>query len=781
MAEGDYIITITHGAGTVVHDSTAPGNAIMSFEYDRAENQPATLVVTVDVQAEVPALNILSGSFAGWSSGTGALEIGDLVDLQLCTTAAPTTYTALFHGTVTAIAPGGDEFSAKVTAADRLAAYQGIGRSLYKTFFANYRDQLVRKQALDATLQQWVLTAPAGGTAFDATLLLPCVSVKLANNFGVLEIGDSLDADSQAANNKVAMQFIASRELLTGVQFYYKDASTTPNITWGIYAVDASGYPTGAALYTKTLGESSTAGYLLFYDWVRDASNNPTGLQLIAGKMYALVIQSSSATTYIALDTTSLVGDITQCLYYSGGAWSVQASKQIRSQIVLADLSELDTMHYYWDAANSRICVPKSGLPGSMSSAPGVVVGSSTGGYAFVSYYYGTVAISSILGTLIGLGPCTAAVSGSIAKALSLYRTRGRYVSDCLSELAEIRETSGAFSGSQYAIAHARVSGTDYIYANRRLNLSDGSYRTFSHPADDATVDNQRIISCELQRTIKGRPTTCVVTGRDSAGNSIMATVSDLSLSGGGFSGTSGIESQVSITDSSLQAVSDCIVAGYAKLDTFIRDSWEGPVAVDGVFPDLFDLGFGSSTTAGSGRIVTLNWSPKGIVAQKFKVKAVHVGKGADRFVTRMQLSNHGILVLNPFSDTSVTTLRSESFISPTDAQYIAYAVAYSPNVVSLPSPCYMELQTAAGAAIPGSARAVCTVFSNTSYNQKAVHAQFAVGQGTTVDGSPIGKLALFAAASGGSAVDSITLATAQQFPKWSTTGAIVDYLMPIA
>ncbi len=776
MAEGDFELVITHGAGTLTM-TQASNNKVLSRSWEWNENKPKTVTLKLDNE-QVAARNLLSSSCALWTSGTGAMDIGDYLDLYLYTTAAPTTRKKVFHGTIASIVPH-DDFTVDVVAVDRLAAYQGIGKSIVKTYFANYLDREVRPNDLDAVGRNRIT-----GVNY-ANMLMPMSAVEFAASDAVFMTGSSRsgnDPSFQFNTEEFAQAFIAQQSGLVGLEFFYNPGIYyNINMRIGIQA-DSSGAPDGNFLWyvDQTLANGSNNNwYADMFDF-REANLAP--LSLNVGQKYWIVIHylSSSGGGAGNLIGTDDGGNYSAFNFYlrrpiGGGAWSTVSNKNIFLKLYTVEYSTIDPGHYVYDASAQTITLT------SLDSVFDQKVMAIPPRRGRISGYYGLKNIKDVLTSILALGPVAASsVGADSTRQINLYRTKGNYLNECLEELVDIRETSGNWSGSQKTLIHGNDAGADCIYVYRRKNLADASSRTFSYAPDTATKDEQRIISFTPSKVIKGRPCSITVTGQSDSGEPVIVTVSDKNTSGGGYSAKSGILLEDSITDNGLKTFLDCAAAGYAKLDSISRDQWEGVLVVDGVFPDMVDLS-NVSSTYGSGQIITLNYSPYGISNQKFKVKGVRVGNSDDGFVTELTISNLGPLINNPFSDVSARALLSESFQSPTDGQANSYIVASSPNVVTLPSPVWMELQTSYGSGIWETTRPVCQITTNDNYNQKVVHAEFPASSGYCQDGSPVGCLTLYNAAVGGAAVDHIDLSAAQALYKWKSGRVVVDYVMPIA
>lgn len=720
---GKFEVTITHGAGTITWDQT--NSEVLSRVWEWAENKPRTVKLRLLNDIKDPARNLLSSSCSRWSSGTGAMDVGDTVELSLYPTGTGAK-TAVFHGTISEISPKGRVI--EVTCLDRLAAYQGIGKSIHKTFFGNYLDHVAKPHAIVG--DRYGIT----GVNY-ANLVMPLVRVEFlcddqqSGYIGDQRMGISWNVDN--AISKWAQPFYATQDALLGVQvFISSDGGTSNTLTVAIQRDNGNNEPDGIDMASAIWSNADV------YNFV------PINLLLMSGEPLAL---SPGRKYWVVFTPSGYVGgnsmmkiddDITPALrYYSAGGWQdeiISGEKlAIRMKFDTANYAEVRSSEYRYEADNGRIILNK--LPSSTFSQTQIYANPIRG--RITGYYgYSGVTTWDVMYGIIRMGPCSPSVSSSIVRRIDLYRTKGRYFSDCLEELAEVREDSGLWTGSQYAIAHSYRSGTDYIHVSRRKRAEvDASVRTFSYGSDvgEDRDEERRIRSFEPMRTIKGRACRVVVNGTDQDGDPILVVVSDESESGGGYSAKSKIMLEISITDDTLKTPQDCAVAGWAKLDSISRDQWEGELVLSGVFPELMDLNY-TSPTFGSGQIITLNDSRYGIVNQKFKVKSVKV----DNNTTTVSISNFSPLINNAFEDTSATTLKNEAFLAPTDGQQQMYLRVVYDGVINSSYGLMRLRRQGYGDISNGGAMSPVTVLPG-GHNQRILHAVFHSWVGYAGNASP--------------------------------------------
>jgi len=220
------------------------------------------------------------------------------------------------------------------------------------------------------------------------------------------------------------------------------------------------------------------------------------------------------------------------------------------------------------------------------------------------------------------------------------------------------------------------------------------------------------------------------------------------------------------LTDESINTLAEADKKAWQTLDSVARGLWEGTILVAGVFPDLFDLNTGSATY-GAGGSVHLHYSPLGINGVDFHVKGIVLHENT----TEVQLSNPDLLLLNAITDARGRAEKSESFLAPTDPLTTAFVHGYYGAVVNYDL--FMTLCTAASTPIPELVKVPTTKFINSRYNAIIYHGEFEMGNGHTLDGSPVTRIELREA--DGTLRAYYDLPTSEQFPKWTTTQVVAE------
>lgn len=130
-----------------------------------------------------------------------------------------------------------------------------------------------------------------------------------------------------AARTRIAQQFTPPTQGVNALQatvMLKKQGSPTDNVVVAIYALDASGYPTGSALASGTIAGSSLTTSLASYTITFSAD-----VELQAGVMYGLQLSRSGAVDGSNYYIYGTAGDVYagHNLYrYDGSAWQVIAA-----------------------------------------------------------------------------------------------------------------------------------------------------------------------------------------------------------------------------------------------------------------------------------------------------------------------------------------------------------------------------------------------------------------------------------------------------------------------
>ena len=761
MATFSIIITNASDETVTFDDSTNATRGISGTrECTLAENRPWTATFELWNKTTVPAKNILSDDYAGWTAGTGPIEIGQRVEYKVVPTSTGTITRVLF-GFITKIRrkPSGNVL---VSVANDMQLLESSKSN--RVVFGSYRDSNISALTFNAGVPG--LACP------DATINLPPVAAKVATKNEIQAIGrapmtassatPATDTGTQlnAAGRKVA-QAIDFHDLIGWVRIHiYAGAANTASLKYSIQS-DSGGYPSGTAigkLYKTTPG-GSAATWATFVFTPTDADY---GYWLEKAGRYWLVFETAGDTTVVDLKV-GVENDVNSLSNYNDyvnydGTWHSNADKNIIAAIYYGDFSEMPLTDCYY--SGGYLYMPSSN--GGYSLAGGI------GDIGRLSYYYGTTTLQSIFNGILWRvatdNSITYSISADYERTFPLYRMRGNTVADCVRELGNVFETSGTYDGYQHVLAHYEDAGTHYLKGGFRKKVGNAPSFIFSHGADTANDSEHRIIKVDLQKRTEDRPASVIVIGRSTRGEPICAQRDDRALGASSFRTKSRCALTYTCRDDDVRTDTDANTRAYRILDSIARDTWEGTVIIRGVFPDLFDLD-DTSATFGSGNIITLNYSPMGIIDTDFKVKGITLKSNT----TEIQISNADTVVENWIADAANKTDKIEGFSIPNEPTGTYFVSVYSTVAFNDSDGC---ICLADGGSIPVGPKVVATKFQNAAYNLNTYHAVLREidGSTTAVHVQLYDNPVVFM-------VDEV----GEWVPKYRTSRVIIDWNCPIA
>jgi hypothetical protein len=740
------------------------GARLISRTLEWTENYPRKLTIQLDNKTSTATGNFVSASFAGWdAAAVGAVDVGDKIKYSVYMDSNPTVATVVFWGIITEVSQTSGGILT-IVAKDWLEKFEYLQPSTI--VYKNYRDGLPKET-----------TEGAGAVSIDGCtetgIVWPPVFVGLARTdirvasvipgtmHGIL----LMDVSTTYYNR--AQSFVAMGDGLIGVEYYciYQNLTTGGHLHCQIQT-DASGIPSGMVLAEEdfTVPTGSTPGGTEY----RQMDFAPAGhtVPLEKGIRYWIVWSCDAAIQGDFLSVgghDELAGDETTDHYFSktlpAGAWTESAAGwNIYTNIDFANYEEVPLEDYY--QSGTTIVCRTQGTPITTVDAYYTIH------RAKVSYYYGTVTTEEIFTKLLTSGLAdTYTVDSDCDTTYTLYQTRGKSVGECLRELCDTFETTGARSGKQHIIAAYRSGGLDVIKVGFRNNDTG---RTFSHGADSTTDDELRIASVNLKRTVNLRPASVVVIGKAASGGPIIVQRDDRALATS-FRTKSKMNLTTTLTDESINTLAEADRKAWQILDSCTRGTWEGSITVAGVFPDVFDLNT-ASESYGAGGHIDLNYSPLGIVSEEFHVKGIVLHENT----TEIQITNEDILLTNALTETRGRAERSESFIAPDDPFTTVFVSGYY-DAVEAAATMYMQLCVWDETPIDDHTRVLCTRTTNSRYNDVTYHAEFETHNGHTLDGDEVYQIELWDAVTGGYHHAKVTLTFSEQFPKWRTTRVIAE------
>lgn len=772
MADTDYeIILYRKGtAGTITMAADSSSFVISgSRKLFRAENEISKLEFSLSNGSTTATQNFLSSSFAGWSGGvTGALQLGDYVRYSLYPTSAPTTKTQYFYGKITDLQQTQDG-QLKITALDYL---KKLDRECARLFYAGYRDSIVKTAT-------WSSGTVAISGLTDTNIVAPIAYAALAIDDKKETIGSSTQTASEnIVTGDVAQAYLATQDGMIGlkVSLSNPDNGRTGTIKVALQADNGLGTaPSGTDLASDTayLAGITTA----WVDFNIDLTSTGNPVPLAKNKKYWIVFSYVSGTlltgaAYTVSPTTTY--PIQNHLWKSDGTnWASQANESIKMDVHTVNYSPVDPDNYSFDDSTGSVyCVVDTVAPVVTQSFVTPVRG-------LVSYFYGTLTNQQIADKILGLN--TGLFTGSSANQVTTsgtFSTSGKKLIESLRELANQYMTSGTWSGYQLAFAHLdNLDGSHAVKFGKKLTTADASSVTFSHGFDTATDSEKRIISYSgLRKKTDLRPPAVTVIGKDQTDNPLCYTVTDEALADSFANRMEGFANSLKMVDEGITTHASVRARAEGTLASYQTNVWEGDLVVSGVYPDLIDTA-SASASYGSGKVITLNLSPLGIVATKFKVKAVITEANQ----TTITLSNADIMIENAQKYYNAKTQLTEAFFAPVGLVDNIYLSYYTPTVENWATG---TIRLYSGSTPIANGSVAFTRYTISALNLYVYHAEFEREHGFSDPPNGLTRINIFD--SGGSLRRICYLLDAangidMRFDKFKTSRLIVDILAKMA
>ena len=715
-------VMFDNGTGVIMYRENA-SSYLMDYEFAWDENYPKKVMLAIDNADPTAAVNLLNASCAQWSVGTAALKLGDKVRLGLYQS-DDITVDVQFNGVITDIHPTGEGVII-VEAYDPSKRLDHEKPSI--THGANFRDQARHGYADGVNYRALTFVT-------DTDLVEPLVSLEFAHtddrdNYGdtVLGTTHTLNADDEYA----AQPFIAKGNLMA-VHWNCTVAGGYDGDIEVELCMDAGTVP-GTVLDSKTYlvpAGACTTDFTL----ARDA------VELVKGRKYWVkfkVVDRTAGDITIRAEGPDSTDVFPDYVYDSGGGATTETNDVLALDLDFLVYDEIDTnLATFNDASN---------LIGFWDGVPITEIGGTA--YAplrgRVSYYYGTVTLEALCQRLIKMDTgLLHDVDTDVDRTLKVYSTKGKSLGDCMRELMDLFETSGAWDGHQHVMAHyVDVSDINRCRVGKRKKTSDSATYILSHGKDTANDDEHIIIgNPSLKRTNRRKYASVTVVGKAPNDEPLVCKRHDKALSTSFYNQMDGVVEHLNITDDNLRSLEDVDRECWRLLDAVQRDVWEGSIILSGQHEDVMDWN-PANETYGSGNIVTVNWSPLGISAVAMKVTGMVLGP----LTTEIYVNNVDTLLKNRLTEGWGRSERSESFYAPMGFVDNIFLEVNTTTVIT-DAVLYMEVHDSGGAVTWD--RILCTKFTNSDYNTNVYHAE--VPSGFSVGMQGIEHVRLYTAATGG-------------------------------
>jgi len=738
----EFHIKLDNGTGTITFREN-DSNQVLDYEHQRDENFASRLIVAVDNATPIAANNLLNSSCALWSAGTAALQMGDLIRFGLYQSDG-STVDVKFDGVITEISHAGDGVII-------IEAYDYLKRAEYTkptyTHGANYLDESIKAITNTGSVRY------IGGVT-ESDIVSPLVKVGFAHtDYKIVLTGDADQAnDISTATHYVDQAFIAHTDHFLGCRFRWSTdwgIGGSINLTLTLYRDDDN--TKGAVIDTETVALTQVADSS---PTDVEFSDSNTPVRLIKGQKYWMEIKCTSVVlaggTHFSITSKDDSVDaleyglqgatedswVTEFYHESGGGRTSVPGEILDIRFHFTDYEELDQKDYWFDDANDRIYL------WNQENGINIVEGEYyTINRGLVSYYYGTITKEALCDRLIQANTgMNAETDTNLDKTFGVFSTRGKSILECLQEVCDVYEDSGSWSGYQSVMAsYLDGSGYPTLQVNKRKKTSDAATYIISHGKDTANDDEHIIIEggCQLKKTTKQKYAKVTVVGKSLDGEPLVCTRTDEALSASFFGQMLGMAEWLVVTDESLNSLDEVNRAAYALLDAVVRDSWEGTIRLSGQHEDMF----------------TLNYSPLGISATKFKVKSMVLRP----VETEIYITNTDSVLENRLTEGWGRARRSESFLSPVGQPEVIYGCSYYDGIITTAT-LYAELCDSSGTALTNQERVLCTRYLNVNYNATTYHAEWIAGNGYSSTIGGVGQIKLYTTKTGGAASFTIDL-----------------------
>lgn len=741
-------------AGTITYRGNA-SSRVVDYSLKFVENYPKVLTLILSNGDTTSTVNLLNASCAQWSdSVTGALSLGDRVRFGLYQSDG-NTVDVLFKGNILKIenmASG----QIKVVAYDFLKRLDYIKKNY--SHYATIRD----RYAFEVTKSNG-LKYLTGVT--DADISYPLIEVEFASDDTRLSLAGGAGGPSPpfsgyniatSADYFVAQSFIAEGDAFLGIRFsfshdadYYNTGDTLVDID---LCADDNGVP-GAVIATETWTYSWPVGPDAASWTEEDVSfvNSNFAIPIQTGQKYwikfrrGMAPQGATPECYIAQDTKDSDYD-NGALYYTDSTGSgYDATDFLAIDIDCGIYSPIDSDEFAFDDTSDRIYI--------LSDLETNTVDSYYGSYyrGRATYYYGTITLEDIVKRLIRINNSymLGNVSANLDRTFKYYNPRGKTMGEAMRELMDLYETSGSWKDYQHVMAHyTDGSSIENCKVGKRLKSTDTPAYILSYAADTANADEHIIMGLpNLLKSNAFRHAAVELIGTDQEGRPIPVYRHDRALATSLFNQTDGMVETMFEQDNGYINVTDLEAAAYQALGSVIRDQWEGDIRLSGQHL-LWDWDT-TSDTYGSGKIVTLNWSPLGISDVDLKVKEVELGPNT----TSIRVTNADDIRSLLYRYTRGGIERLDSTASPEGYPMHTYGTTHVNNTISesVAGTIYMELKDASNVLLTGLVRVKCTVTSDTTTNLKVIRGVFETYNGYST--APVRYVNLYNAISGGAVI----------------------------
>lgn len=628
------------------------GRLAVRSRIHEVENYGATATFTIVNNVRDASENMLSSSYAGWSSGTGALAPGMYVQIR------DTDADGYCWGTFMIMSLDVADDLITVTCGDYIQVLRATGAEYYRNIYngSGYRtDREIGDYG--SQLNTIVIDRPtgvnfAGGGAGDVLYMIPEEVSKLTSPTARNTTSLTSRMYLGAYGDPKRIQGIVGIESLT--LYLQSAAGTKIEYTISLYAGASTD---GAALiYTwneDIIGQSGTyQETLLELPNPVDLSEFSDMTLQITGRYYSVGDHGDSGwTNAIRVRTVLSTGDRTDipglatltdtCIeckigalkyHQATGTNTTDQNGPVFEIISIDGLSTIDDQQQLVDLVD---------------------LGGSRAGRAWVQYQDATenLSMDTVMSTILK-APDAHLTAVYSTRMVNMFRCGGDTYHSYMLALADMEDEGGTYDGRQHAFcASTTVWGN--VNLGVRYRAEDMSQKALYYGGDAAIVGGQIIKTFSPSLSKAGKPAFAMSKGLKNDGAPIMVGIRDPSV---------GVGAGATAIGSSATTEVDAAFNAYSQIMTNRSTAWEGSLELSGIHSEYMKR-------AGSwigGVPITISDSRYGMSSMKVKVRECTVDY--QNLITTLVLNNYSEMYANAVLDTTKMAYQAGSMAVVADS-----------------------------------------------------------------------------------------------------------------
>lgn len=628
------------------------GRLAVRSRIHEVENYGATATFTIVNNVRDASENMLSSSYAGWSSGTGALAPGMYVQIR------DTDADGYCWGTFMIMSLNVADDLITVTCGDYIQVLRATGAEYYRNIYngSGYRtDREIGDYG--SQLNTIVIDRPtgvnfAGGGAGDVLYMIPEEVSKLTSPTARNTTSLTSRMYLGAYGDPKRIQGIVGIESLT--LYLQSAAGTKIEYTISLYAGASTD---GAALiYTwneDIIGQSGTyQETLLELPNPVDLSEFSDMTLQIIGRYYSVGDHGDSGwTNAIRVRTVLSTGDRTDipglatltdtCIECKIGALKYHQATGTNTTDQNGPVFEITSIDGLSTIDDQQQLVDLVDLGGSRA------------GRAWVQYQDATenLSMDTVMSTILK-APDAHLTAVYSTRMVNMFRCGGDTYHNYMLALADMEDEGGTYDGRQHAFcASTTVWGN--VNLGVRYRAEDTSQKALYYGGDAAIVGGQIIKTFSPSLSKAGKPAFAMSKGLKNDGAPIMVGIRDPSV---------GVGAGATAIGSSATTEVDAAFNAYSQIMTNRSTAWEGSLELSGIHSEYMKR-------AGSwigGVPIAISDSRYGMSSMKVKVRECTVDY--QNLITTLVLNNYSEMYANVVLDTTKMAYQAGSMAVVADS-----------------------------------------------------------------------------------------------------------------